>query len=149
MKIIRVKRYFNWLTYLIQSVCWSFAFGALAPGAHALDALSKSVQTSGGKYSVEMIAPHPIPVNEICSLRFKISDSKNLPVKDARISARAWMPAHGHGTALQPEFSVVGDGEIIGEGFLFQMEGKWELEVSVFANGKLERASFILDLAYD
>lgn len=132
------------LKYLILCVY------AMASGAFALDAMSISAQTSGGKYYVEMIAPNPIPVNQICALRFKVSDSTNQkPVAQARISAHAWMPAHGHGTALQPKFSQLGAGDTIGEGFLFQMEGRWEVQVSVLANGQLERASFILDLSYE
>ena len=104
-----------------------------------------SALTTGGSYRVEIEAdPFPIPLNEMFSMHFRIIDGQtdDQPVSGAVVTASARMPEHQHGTNLQPRITSHGDGTATGVGFLWHMEGKWELRVGVASGGSMEWAVF-------
>jgi len=52
------------------------------------------------------------------------------------------MPAHGHGMNTQPEVVAGKEGDYRVDGMLFHMAGEWVITVEVGSQGKMERASF-------
>ena len=106
-------------------------------------------ETSGGSFYVEWWPePAPVPLGELFEIHFRVLDpgDRTTPVAGAVVTASAWMPAHNHGSPLEPRIEAHGNGTFTGRGFLLQMEGHWELRVSVAAGGRMERAVFDLDL---
>ncbi len=105
-------------------------------------------QSSGGTYLVEIRSTGPIPLNEIFSLEFRTFDAAApaKPIKNARITVSTWMPAHQHGGNLEPQISYRDEDSAWGEGFLFHMEGLWQLRIGVMANGLMERVVFDIDM---
>lgn len=105
--------------------------------------------TSGGSFYVEWAPdPDPIPLNEIFLIRFRVLDptDREVPIHNAVITANAWMPDHKHGTTLEPRIEIHGDGTATAEGFLMHMEGYWQLGVGVAVSGRMERATFDIQL---
>lgn len=105
--------------------------------------------TSGGSFYVEWSPePSPVPLNELFAIRFRVLEpgESGEPLAGAVVTADAWMPDHNHGTTLAPRVESHGDGTATGEGFLFHMEGRWQLRVGVAAGGRLERAVFEVEL---
>lgn len=103
--------------------------------------------TSGGSFYVTWTSdPDPVPLNELFRIRFRVhrADDRGTLVPRAFVTASAWMPEHNHGTTLQPRIESHGDGTATGEGFLFHMQGRWELRVGVALDGQMERATFEL-----
>lgn len=134
-----------------------------------------SALTTGGSYRVEIEAdPYPIPLNEMFTLHFRITEGRMTEghiaedpsaedpiaedpiaevqgqdsplVSGAVVTASARMPEHQHGTNLQPRITSHGDGTATGVGFLWHMEGKWELRVGVASGGKMEWTVFPFEL---
>lgn len=105
--------------------------------------------TSGGSFYVEWWPdPAPVPLDELFEIHFRVLEpgDRATLVTGAAVTAGAWMPAHNHGSPLVPRIEPHGDGTFTGHGFLLQMEGHWELRVSVAAEGRLERAVFDVEL---
>ena len=116
---------------------------------HSAEDETRGSLTTGGSFYVEYRPdPDPIPLNEMFSIHFTVfsGEDREIPLKGAMVTADAWMPEHRHGTSLQPKLSSDGEGGATGVGFLLHMEGYWELRVGVAAQGKMERASFRIDL---
>lgn len=110
-----------------------------------VDPNALSAVTSDGTFRVLITAdPSPIPLNEMFSLQFRVveADHPERLVPGALVTADAWMPEHKHGTNLKPRINSHGDGTASGVGFLWHMEGNWELKVGVRVDGKMERAVF-------
>ena len=58
------------------------------------------------------------------------------------VKVDADMPAHGHGMNTQPEVVAGKEGAYRVDGMLFHMAGEWVITVEVGSQGKMERASF-------
>ena len=131
--------------------------GGLAAGCMAAHALAASftpgpgttpgregVSTAGGFFVAYVPTPDPIPLNELCTLTVRVSDSRDpaQPITDAAVTASAWMPAHDHGTALQPRVESHGDGTATVSGLLLHMAGHWELRLGIARKGQMERVTF-------
>lgn len=131
---------------------------AAACGLHAESGLDsgetaqserRGAVTSEGSYYIEWAPDRdPIPLNEVFSIRFWVFDSEDRGrlIEDVAITANAWMPDHKHGTTLEPRVEAHGDGTATAEGFLLHMEGYWQLGVGVAVSGRMERATFDIDL---
>jgi hypothetical protein len=106
--------------------------------------------SSDGSYYIEWSPnPAPLPLNELFEIHFRVSHAERREqlVAGAVVTASAWMPAHNHGTSLQPVVQSAGDGTAIGSGFLLHMEGDWQLRVGVAVEGRMERATFDFNLS--
>jgi hypothetical protein len=70
------------------------------------------------------------------------NDGTATPDPTATVAADASMPTHGHGMNVVPTTTANGDGTFSAEGFLFHMEGPWEIAVTVTGPAGAERAAF-------
>lgn len=120
-----------------------------AGGAAAQDKPLRGMPTSGGSFYVTYEPdPDPIPLNEMFSLKIRVTraDDHGKLVEGAAITAEAFMPEHQHGTTLQPKIDSLGDGTAVGRGFLLHMEGLWHLRIGVAVAGQMERVTFEIRL---
>ena len=127
------------------------AGGTLRAAADELsqEAASRGAVTFGGSYWVEWTPnPDPVPFNEVFSIHFRVlyPGNRDTQVVGAVLTADASMPEHQHGMSLEPRIEVHEDGTATGNGFLFHMEGRWELAVGVAVGGRMEQAVFSIDL---
>jgi YtkA-like len=128
----------------------------LAAGSVAVQALAASITPGPGKtpsreavstagsFVAYVPTPDPIPLNELFTLTVRVSDpgDRTQPITDAVVTASAWMPAHNHGTALQPRVESHGDGTATVSGLLLHMAGHWELRLGIARKGQMERVTF-------
>ena len=101
--------------------------------------------SSAGSFLVSYVpTPDPIPLNELFTVTVRVSDPRHpdQPITDAVVTASAWMPAHNHGTALQPRVESNRDGTATVTGLLFHMPGHWELRLGIARNSQMERVTF-------
>ncbi len=127
--------------------------GALATavcGAAAAEAVeqARGAPTDAGGFYVEYVSkPSPIPLNEIVTLEVRTFESdRSTPAAGAVVTASAFMPAHGHGTTIQPRVASRPDGSATVTGLLLHMPGHWELRFGVARGGRMERVKFDVSL---
>jgi hypothetical protein len=90
--------------------------------------------------------PEPgLPVTGDNALGIELRDAKGSPVEHATIAIEPWMPAHGHGSHVQPKLSELGGGAYRAEDIYFTMPGAWELTLDVIDGS--QRDTFVL--SYD
>lgn len=71
-------------------------------------------------------------------LMIQVFDADEMPVGDARVEVRPWMPAHGHGSVDVAAQAVEGGaGGYLAPGVYFQMTGYWELTVEVHVGDEM------------
>jgi hypothetical protein len=118
------------LGLLLQAAVFTAGCGeAASPGQPPVfGAQPAAVVTSapGGLKVTVWTAPSP-PVKGINAVRLLVEDPAGAGVEGAGIHAMAWMPAHGHGTAVEPAVTEEGAGVYALERVVFHMEGRWEL----------------------
>jgi len=88
--------------------------------------------------------PSPIPMNEPFELVVRVwdADDPSLPLEDAQLRVRGWMPDHGHGMKRQARAVRQDDGSFRVSGLLFHMPGLWQLLFDVVRPGHPERVEF-------
>ena len=138
----------------MQLICKIFVIAVVHFAASPVWALDDQQQrlpgrhTKEGSYYIEYIAPNPIPLNSIFSIRFRVLDAedKRTIVKGVKLVVQPWMPDHNHGAAIEPRFFKLSDGTIEGQGFLLHMEGLWQLRAYATKGRKTEHAVFDINL---
>ena len=110
------------------------------------NALHRFMITQSGLYHVVLEpAEDPIPLNKYHSWTLSITNPNGDPIKNATVHIAGGMPDHGHGLPSQPVVSSIQMGrEYKVEGVLFNMPGRWQLQVLV--NSGLGQDSAVLDL---
>lgn len=89
----------------------------------------------------------PIVINQIHNWVLHIEDARGTPVSGAGLSVTGGMPAHDHGLPTAPRVTrEVAPGDYILEGLRFHMQGQWELEISIDADGEQDVVVITLEL---
>lgn len=89
----------------------------------------------------------PLVVNELHSVKLRITTADDTPVTGAEISISGDMPAHGHGLPTEPEVTEeLGDGYYLVEGVKFSMPGLWLIVIEIKAGDMTDGVSFNLNL---
>ena len=101
-----------------------------------------------GVYKISFEAElDPIEINRIHSWVLTVRTSSGDPVTTAEISVLGGMPMHDHGMPTRPRVTdYLGEGRYRLEGVRFHMNGRWEVSVTVKADGKVDTAVIALDL---
>lgn len=108
---------------------------------------SRTIRSNGGSFSVTFEStPHPIPMNALFDLTFRVVSHQPGKTQEPAIAVDARMPAHFHGMTRAPKLGRLPDGSYKAEGMLFHMPGHWELTFDVNHGGKTERAQADVDL---
>lgn len=89
----------------------------------------------------------PVVVNELHSVKLRITTADDAPVTGAEISINGDMPAHGHGLPTEPEVTEeLGDGYYMVEGMKFSMPGLWLITIEIKAGDRTDGVTFNLNL---
>lgn len=89
----------------------------------------------------------PVVINQIHSWIIFVRNRNGDPVNDADIRVDGAMPEHDHGLPTLPQVTrLPGNGEYLLEGMKFHMHGRWQLTISISANGNEDTAVFDLNL---
>ena len=101
-----------------------------------------------GVYTISFEAElDPIEINRIHAWVLTVRTSSGDPVTRAEISVLGGMPMHDHGMPTRPRVTeYLGEGRYRLEGMRFHMNGRWEVSVTVKADGKVDTAVIALDL---
>ena len=101
-----------------------------------------------GVYKISFEAElDPIEINKIHAWVLSVRTSSGDPVTTAEISVLGGMPLHDHGMPTRPRVTeYLGEGRYRLEGMRFHMNGRWEVSVTVKADGKVDTAVIALDL---
>ena len=89
----------------------------------------------------------PIVINRIHTWILHVETTDGEPVDGASISLEGGMPEHDHGLPTAPEVTRnLGHGDYLVEGVRFHMNGDWELELTITANGETDTVVISLQL---
>ena len=101
-----------------------------------------------GVYTISFEAElDPIEINRIHAWVLTVRTSSGDPVTRAEISVLGGMPMHDHGMPTRPRVTeYLGEGRYRLEGMRFHMNGRWEVSVTVRADGIVDTAVIALDL---
>lgn len=89
----------------------------------------------------------PIEINKIHIWVITLRTASGDPVTRADISVLGGMPLHDHGMPTRPRVTEnLGEGRYRLEGMRFHMNGRWEVSVTVKADGEVDTVVIALDL---
>jgi hypothetical protein len=110
-----------------------------ASGAQAGAPASVSVRSKLGLFSAVVTHPRPLPVEQLHAWRVRLFDRQHRPVAGARIKVTGDMPAHGHGLPTAPIAVSRGGGVYELQGMMFQMPGRWYVQLQIRVGGRADR----------
>jgi hypothetical protein len=128
-------------------ICFTTLVLLLQAGALVADP-EQEWSSRRGIYTISFEAElDPIEINKIHSWVLSVRTSSGEPVTTAEISVLGGMPLHDHGMPTRPRVTeYLGEGRYRLEGMRFHMNGRWEVSVTVKADGKVDTAVIALDL---
>lgn len=71
--------------------------------------------------------PNP-PVRGLNAVSYTITNMDSSPADGLRFTVIPWMPAHAHGTSVEPQIEPRGEGRYRISNVLFYMPGRWQLQ---------------------
>ena len=74
--------------------------------------------------------PQPVHVGD-GAVELAIAGVNGTPAAGVSLSVLLWMPAHGHGTSVQPQVSETAPGVFVAAPLYLHMPGEWELLMSM------------------
>jgi hypothetical protein len=75
------------------------------------------------------------PVVGTNRLEATITNQSSVPVPGLTIAVQPWMPAHGHGSKVEPTVEERGEGRYDIDQIVYEMPGQWELRLEFAAAG--------------
>lgn len=117
----------------------AFVFLCASSGAVRAQEMSKAVELSGQKLTVDLEVRDPscrkvigIAVNKLFCLRVTVRGSNEAWLKGLRVSKfDAIMPGHHHGMITRPKIVAKNSGEYLIEGVKLHMSGDWSIELKL------------------
>ena len=90
-------------------------------------------------------SPQP-PVKGVNAVQYQITDAAGGPVDGLDVTAFPWMPAHGHGTSVQPTITAEGAGIYQIVNVYLYMSGRWELRSDLGQDGGQDSVIPVFDV---
>src|SRR5262249_10851718 len=90
----------------------------------------QTLSSSSGALTVAVFfAPQP-PVTGEDAAQISFSDAAGAPVSGLSLTVVPWMPAHGHGTSVNPTVTETAPGVFVATPLYLFMPGSWELRMT-------------------
>jgi YtkA-like protein len=92
---------------------------------------AQSVTTSSGQLTIDLRWSPLVPAKGIDAAELTFHDGAGNLVDGLTVTAVPWMPAHGHGTSVNPVMMSTGPGVQVATPVYFYMSGEWQLRVTI------------------
>jgi hypothetical protein len=105
--------------------------------------------TSSGLLTASLVAGDPSPpIIGTNSWTLQLTDHSGAPVSGATITAKPWMPDHGHGTSVTPTvMAAAAAGQYTVGPLYFFMAGLWQVTFSIQQGSAMDQVVFSVCLA--
>lgn len=91
----------------------------------------ETVTSASGAVTVSLRWSPATPVKGYDAAELTFTDPAGDPVDGLGVSVVPWMPAHGHGTTVQPTLMPAGPGVQIATPLYLFMSGRWQLRTTL------------------
>ena len=91
----------------------------------------ETVVSSGGHLHLDVRWSPDVPVKGVDAAQLIFSDDLGTPVDGLAVAVLPWMPAHGHGTSVQPSVVSTAPGVLVASPIYLYMSGEWQLRMTV------------------
>jgi hypothetical protein len=109
--------------------CGAEATDPAAPPSFAADPDQTVVSDSGALRIEVRFSPRPPTVGtDAVQLSFRDANGASMPGLD--LTVVPWMPAHGHGTSVDPTVTEMTPGTFVATPLILFMPGSWELRMT-------------------
>jgi hypothetical protein len=115
--------------------CGATSIGPEAPPSF-VDAPLSTVTSSSGQLQIGLRWSPAPAVKGQDAVQLTFLDNQGLPVKGLAADVVPWMPAHGHGTSVQPTTTSTGPGVLVASPVYLFMSGEWQIRMTI--SGALE-----------
>ncbi len=115
-------------------VAAALALGACTSDGTGIDdgPLVQVAEASDGGYTVAVLAHEPQLTRGNHSMQYIVTTASDAsPVDGLALSIVPWMPAMGHGTAITPVVTALGEGAYQIDDLDLFMAGSWELRTTI------------------
>jgi hypothetical protein len=103
---------------------------AAAPPSFAT-APFQTVTSSSGRLRVELRWSPAVPVKGENAAQLTLLDQDGNPVTGLTTTVVPWMPAHAHGTSVQPAVTSTGPGTVVAAPVYLYMAGEWQIRMTM------------------
>jgi hypothetical protein len=91
----------------------------------------ETVTSSGGHLHVDVRWSPTVPVKGDDAAQLIFRDDLGNPVDGLSVDVVPWMPAHGHGTSIQPVTVSTAPGVLVATPVYLYMSGEWQLRMTI------------------
>ncbi|HVU49691.1 MAG TPA: FixH family protein [Polyangia bacterium] len=107
-----------------------------APPLSFSAAPAETVTSDGGGLRIEVRWSPETPVKGQDAAQLRFLDASGEVVDGLVVETVPWMPAHGHGTSIQPVSTPAGPGLVVASPVDLYMSGEWQLRMTI--SGKVD-----------
>ena len=113
------------------AACGSNATDMSTPSLNFNGAAAQTVASSSGQLTIDIRWSPDVPLRGSDAAQLTFLDASGNPVDGLDLSIVPWMPAHGHGTAVQPEIMPTAPGVQVATPLYLFMSGEWQLRMTI------------------
>lgn len=116
---------------LLLAACGAGGGGDASPPLLFSGPAAETVAGAAGAITVEARWSPVVPVKGNNAVELTFRDDAGEPLDGLVVSVVPWMPAHGHGTAVQPVVMPGADGVQVATPVYLYMSGEWQLRLTM------------------
>jgi len=102
-------------------------------------AAAETVASTAGGLRVEVRWSPATPVRGQDAVELTFRDDNGDLVDGLGVGVVPWMPAHGHGTSVEPTVTPTGPGVVVASPVYLYMPGEWQLRMTI--SGEVDDAA--------
>lgn len=92
---------------------------------------AQTVTSASGQLTIDVRWSPSVPVRGSDAAQLTFLDAGGNPMDGLDLSIVPWMPAHGHGTAVQPVTTTTAPGVQVATPLYLFMSGEWQLRMTI------------------
>jgi hypothetical protein len=92
---------------------------------------AQTVTSSSGQLTIGVRWSPDVPVRGSDAAELTFLDAAGNPLDGLTVSIVPWMPAHGHGTSIQPLMTSPSPGVQVASPLYLFMSGEWQLRMTI------------------
>ncbi|HTA20181.1 MAG TPA: FixH family protein [Polyangia bacterium] len=119
--------------------CGPAMTGDAAPAPSFSDAPLETVTSTSGGVRIALRWSPSVPVRGENAAQLTFVDGLGQEIDGLTVDVVPWMPAHGHGTSVQPVTTATEPGVVVATPLYLYMSGAWQLRLTI--SGALEASA--------